>query len=93
MFSSDGTGDFLSLSHLNFCHQSNLHFYGIINEEESHLHFLAHRHYVVWRTAVVGETSVQKASGSGKPCWSCGAKRSFFFLSFFQKRRVWVWVQ
>lgn len=39
MFSSDGKGDFLSLSHLHFGHQGNLHFYGIINEEESHLHF------------------------------------------------------
>lgn len=29
----------LSYSHLHFCHQSNLHFYGIINEQESHLHF------------------------------------------------------
>lgn len=29
----------LSWSHLHFCHQSNLHFYGIINEQESHLHF------------------------------------------------------
>lgn len=54
MFSSDGTGDFLSLSHLHFCHQGNLHFYGIINEEGSHLHFLAHHHDVVWRTAVAG---------------------------------------
>lgn len=29
------------LVHLHFCHQSNLHFYSIINEQESHLHFPA----------------------------------------------------
>lgn len=67
MFCSDGTADFLSLSHLHFCHQSNLHFYSIINEEESHLHFLAHRHYVVWTTPVARETSAQEVCGSGKP--------------------------
>lgn len=33
-------GETFILVHLHFCHQSNLHFYSIINEHKSHLHFL-----------------------------------------------------
>lgn len=88
MYSSDGKGDFLSLSHLHFSHQSNLHFYGIINEEESHLHFLAHHHYNVWRTAVAEGTSAQKAQRTAEPFWGCRAELSslVIVLSFFFRR-------
>lgn len=61
----------LSKSHLHFCHQSNLHFYGIINEQESHLHFSLARRPVVWSELHVQRGDVRVYTGRIKHLHDC----------------------
>lgn len=74
MFLSDGKGSFLSLSHLHFDHQSNLHFYGIINKEESHLHF------------ILTSTTISGGGGIRGEQWSGLENRSVIGWSLFFRR-------
>lgn len=69
------------MSHLHFCYQSYLHFYGIINEDESHLHFLAHHHYTLSRgQRWQGGTSAQEACGSDSNVGVVGLNQSLVCL-------------